>query len=113
MGKVGRRSSVEFTAPKRFAAHSGSLGIAALNHEIIDYPVKNETVVIALFSKTGKIFNAFFSLFREKLDLYVAVILYSHNDNFLALFRRSEIHKLAAGLLRGGFTVRTRRLVRR
>ena len=44
-------------APDALAAHAGAGGVAALDHKILDHPVKGDAVVIALLRVSDKIFH--------------------------------------------------------
>ena len=46
------------------AAHACALRTAALNHEAIDNPVKNQSVIISFFYKADKIVHCIRSYFR-------------------------------------------------
>lgn len=56
------------------AACSGACGVAALNHEVFYYAVKDYAVVEAFLCEFDKVFNGFWGVIAEKVDQYFTVI---------------------------------------
>ena len=60
------------SAPYTFAAGSSAERIAALNHKIGDYTVKDYAVIVAVFGVGREVFNRFGRGVREKNNLDIA-----------------------------------------
>ena len=91
MNDVRICAAVELAAPDTFAAHAGSLRVAALYHKVGDNSVELESVVVALLGELDEVLNALVRIFREKSELYGTVVLNVHYYYSIALFGGSKV----------------------
>ena len=56
------------------AAHTGAVGVAALNHEVLDDAVKDHTIIEALLGQVDEVLDRLRRLIAEKVDDDIAVV---------------------------------------
>ena len=79
---VGNAVHQEFTLDLLLSsAHSGTLGVAALYHEILDNAVEYQPVIEAGADQLAEVLHCYRSLVRIKLELYLLSVFHFDNDH--------------------------------
>ena len=87
-------------APDGFAAGAVAIGVAALDHKVLNDPVEGQAVIVAFFGMGKKILYRFRSKFREETELNGAFFGF-HNGNFGVFCRFFKlIHNECSFLIR-------------
>ena len=96
MVKSFGNAAVKASAPHGLTAHTRSLRVAALIHEMRDNSVEYKLVIVVHIRKTDKVLNTLGRCLGEKLYLYLAVVLYGHYSDLLALLGRDKVQYLSS-----------------